>query len=68
LCCAVVPSVVDVTVVTPYESQVTLKVCAPSGRAPLAVLCLLPHTNEHTLKTKSHFKRNKNRTSIKGER
>jgi len=24
----VVPSVVDVTVVTPYESQVTLKVCA----------------------------------------
>jgi hypothetical protein len=24
---AVVPSVVDVTVVTPYESQVTLKVC-----------------------------------------
>jgi hypothetical protein len=26
--CAVVPSVVDVTVTTPYDSQVTLKVCA----------------------------------------
>lgn len=30
------PSVVDVTVVTPYESQVTLKVCAPPAG-------LLPH-------------------------
>jgi hypothetical protein len=48
LCCAVVPSVVDVTVVTPYESQVTLKVCV----AGLHQLCLLPHTNAN----ESHLK------------
>jgi hypothetical protein len=49
---AVVPSVVDVTVVTPDESQVTLKVCSPLQFA--LCLGLLTHSfqREHIKDTR----------------